>query len=89
MTSQSVLEDSILRAKEHEVLVQKTFPYRIVSSPHLTYLSMWEWCTEQFEKQWDCDYNPNGIWTELPHPGCRRWYFKNEKDAMLFALRWS
>jgi len=90
MTSQSILEAIIQREKERDVLFQKTFPYKIDLRVDLSDYDpiILRWCEEQFGKQWGL-LNPNGIWTEhLRHVGCREWHFKNEKDAVLFALRW-
>jgi len=50
-----------------------------------------KWCTEQF--------GPEGIWkdelaiedsyAQLYLTGVTCWYFANEEDAVLFALRWA
>jgi hypothetical protein len=85
------LEDTVNNAIKRRDFVQKAFPYRIDLSADNPYLIVCRWCEEQFGKQWGLN-NPNGIWTGdiLPrHIGYRDWYFKNEKDAVLFALRWA
>jgi hypothetical protein len=89
MTNESILEADGISRFEHRNFVQKTFPYRIDLSTGNPYLVVGRWCEEQFGKQWS-SLNTDGVWTELPrHVGCREWYFKNEKDAVLFSLRYS
>lgn len=85
---ESILEETIKIGSKRREIVQKAFPYRIDLSAYNPYPIVYEWCQEQFGRQWGSN-NPNGIWTEHPrHVGCREWYFKNEKDAVLFALMW-
>lgn len=49
------------------------------------------WCTSQFGVMWRPVSNPDGLWkvtwSETQHDH-NEWHFKNEKDAMMFTLRW-
>jgi hypothetical protein len=57
------------------------------------------WCEQQFGKRWGPIDNHDGVWTvfwtgmglherEIKYTTKYRYLFKNEKDAMLFTLRW-
>jgi hypothetical protein len=50
-----------------------------------------EWCTENFgpEGTWKDTLTIKESWTQLYIKGFTCWYFANEKDAVMFALRWS
>ena len=50
-----------------------------------------EWCTENFgpEGTWKNTLTIKEPWTQLYIKGFTCWYFANEKDAIMFALRWS
>lgn len=52
-----------------------------------------EWCEDQFGPRWEAvnyrDGNWCVFWAGREFPKSYKWYFKNEKDAMLFVLRWS
>lgn len=51
------------------------------------------WCQEQFGPRWSVVSNREGVWccfwVGTRDPGCYKWLFRYEKDAMLFLLRWS
>ena len=53
------------------------------------------WCTQQWSKRWSPIDNRQGTWccfwvgTRSKQSGKYRYHFKNEDDAILFALRWS
>jgi hypothetical protein len=57
------------------------------------------WCIEHFGKRWNPADNCDGTWSvfwtgmgvherEIKYVTKYRYLFKNEKDAMLFSLRW-
>ena len=53
-----------------------------------------KWCEENIGARWGPISDRCGVWTVLwsGYQNDTRyytWYFKNEKDAALFALRWS
>jgi len=63
--------------------------------PHLSE----SWCEQQFGKRWSHINNNDGVWTvfwtglgvedrEIKYKASYRYLFKEEKDAMLFSLRW-
>lgn len=53
------------------------------------------WCREKFGPRWEATGYRQGIWCCFwagfrgPHSGKYRYYFQNDKDAMLFILRWT
>lgn len=60
--------------------------------------NQWEadaWCTEHFGERWSVIDNRQGVWCcfwrgfRSPGPGQYEWLFKNEQDAIMFALRWA
>lgn len=70
------------------------FPYVLII-PKIK--NQWEadkWCTEKFGKKWSVVDNREGVWRcfwrgfKSPGPGNYEWSFKNEQDAVLFALTW-
>lgn len=50
-----------------------------------------EWCTENFGKEGKSkdELTIEESWTPLYIKGSIHWYFANEEDAIMFALRWS
>lgn len=55
----------------------------------------WEmtcWCEQQFGPRWEAIGNRSGTWCTFwggrGIPGYYRWYFLNEQDSVLFALKW-
>lgn len=51
-----------------------------------------QWCEEKLGKRWSAIDYRSGVWRCFwggPRtPGFYKWDFKNEKDALLFSLRW-
>lgn len=71
----------------------RDFPYKFLI-PKIRH--QWEadtWCTQQFGKRWSVVDNREGVWCCFwsggAMPGSYEWYFLNERDAMMFALRWA
>jgi len=65
-------------------------PYTVNLSYEMPILTALGWCQDHFGKEWDL-YNPDGIWGHINHWENTKgitWCFKNEKDAILFKLRW-
>ena len=68
-------------------------PYTVEISDEIPFLPILNWCEEHFKNNpspWD-SYNPDGVWSfidRLSSSTGTTWYFKNEKDAVLFSLRW-
>lgn len=62
------------------------------------FINQWQvnqWCEEHFGKRWSPVDNREGVWCCFwlgfrveDYSGGYKWLFKNESDAMLFALRW-
>lgn len=52
-----------------------------------------QWCIEKFGPRWNAIDYRDGTWTVFwsgtRKPRYYTWYFKNEPDAALFALRWA
>lgn len=65
--------------------------YRVLSDVSTT--EAVPWCVEQFGKRWNVIDNRQGKWTLFwAGPNQRKknvWRFADEKDSMLFILRWS
>lgn len=73
----------------------KDFPY-VFYIPHKK--NHWEadaWCRQHFGERWSVVDNRQGVWCcfwrgfRSQGPGHYEWLFENERDALLFALRWS
>jgi hypothetical protein len=71
----------------------RDFPYKFLI-PKIR--NQWEadaWCTQQFGKRWSVVDNREGVWCCFwrgrAMSGSYEWYFLNEQDAMMFALRWA
>jgi len=73
--------------------VVKDLPYRVVTSKKIVDPAT-EWCEEQFGERWVATQNRNGKWcvfwagTRSKNPGTYEWFFENDQDAAMFALRW-
>lgn len=70
----------------------RDFPYVFVL-PKIP--NQWEadaWCTEQFGPRWSVVDNRDGVWCCFWRgrsvPGSYEWLFHNEKDALLFLMKW-
>lgn len=61
--------------------------------PKDNHRKMAAWCEQQFGSRWEFIGHRQGIWCtfwEGPKDyNNYSWHFKNEKDAVLFLLRWS
>lgn len=68
------------------------FLYRILAPKIERQWEATEWCTQQFGTRWSAVDNIEGtwccFWRGRENVGMYEWYFQNEKDAMLFSLRW-
>jgi hypothetical protein len=71
----------VIRSPEHEVIFGKKNHQRQI-----------DWCTEKFGKRWSVIDNREGTWTcfwaGVDSPRNYRWLFKDEKDLVMFVLRW-
>ena len=71
----------------------KDFPYVIVMPKSKKQWEVDAWCNEQFGPRWSAVRNRAGIWCcfwrGVNDPKGYDWFFKNESDAMMFALKWS
>jgi len=71
----------------------KDLPHQVITSKKIVEPAK-RWCEEQFGERWVATRNRNGKWcvfwagTRSKNPGTYQWFFKNDKDAALFALRW-
>lgn len=74
-----------IKAPEHEVILKKR--------TESTNWEMTSWCTQKFGKRWSAIDNREGrwccFWGGREYPGYYRWSFKDEKDLVLFLLRWA
>jgi hypothetical protein len=65
----------------------------IDADPHGRYRECKDWCEQQFGRQIDILDNRQGVWSSFwAGPGRNdtyRFTFRDETDAVLFALRWS
>ncbi len=67
------------------------FPNKILTSK-FEHQEAVNWCNEHFGDRWSVTDNRDGTWYVF-WAGPRswnnyEWFFKNEQDALLFALRW-
>jgi len=72
-------------------VVIREFPYTVVTNNVFN----WEadlWCSDNFGERWFATDNKEGVWTcfwaGIEAPKNYVWHFKNEKDAVVFSLRW-
>ena len=51
-----------------------------------------QWCIDQFGPRWIAIDRRDGNWTRFwvgpASPKTYEWHFRNEKDMMMFILRW-
>lgn len=70
-----------------------TWPCRLVIPKIKQQWRADDWCKEKFGMRWSAVDNREGtwccFWAGVKAPKCYEWLFKNEKDAILFLLRWS
>jgi hypothetical protein len=73
--------------------LEQELPYKITATKHNVHVAT-EWCKEHIGKKWSVLHSEqDGVWTVF-WEGPKNWdyycwYFKNEKDAMWFALCWT
>lgn len=69
------------------------FPYSFFLPRIKNQWEVTKWCTEKFGKRWSVVDNREGVWCCFWRgrivPESYEWFFQNEKDALLFMLRWS
>ena len=62
---------------------------RIIVEGHLKSSQAKSWCHENIGKDWWID-STDGVWSwQVGKDLTTEFQFKNEQDAVLFALRWS
>lgn len=68
------------------------FEYRFFTPKMKNQWAATQWCEEQFGKRWSVISNRDGVWCCFWRgrslPESYEWYFQNEKDALLFSLKW-
>jgi hypothetical protein len=71
------------RAEEHlkvdERLMELLSTYHVIHSPDDEFAEKLAWCLEHCQNKFRDLSDSNG----------RAWYFQNEQDAAMFALRWA
>ena len=69
------------------------FPYKITVDNN----SWWpadQWCEEMFGRKYSWSRFPDGRWSVnsvglgMKHPAMLNFHFRNEEDAVIFALKW-
>ncbi len=69
------------------------FPYQFTVPMRSKQWRADAWCTEKFGPRWSAVDNRGGtwccFWSGRDNPGHYDWLFRNERDALLFLLRWS
>ena len=67
------------------------FPYQF-SRNREQHWEVTKWCEQNIGPRWKVTGDRSGTWTVFwagrDDPGKYQWHFLNERDAMLFALRW-
>jgi hypothetical protein len=90
-------EEWVKEEQLKESMIPEMLPYKIVMDGHNNEFeseSAREWCKQHIGKEWILKENTQGVWSDwicvwdAEMHGIRTWHFKNEKDAVLFALRW-
>jgi hypothetical protein len=73
-------------------VVVKDLPYEVVISKE-NHKEAAAWCRERLGPRWEVTRNRKGIWCcfweGFRRGGDYRYHFQNDKDAVLFVLRWS
>lgn len=71
----------------------RDFHYNIVIPKHRHHHEASDWCTKKFGPRWSVVDNKEGTWCVFwkgrAVPGSYEWFFTNEKDFLLFSLRWA
>jgi hypothetical protein len=72
----------------------RDLPHKVITSKQVVEQAK-RWCEEQFGQRWEATGYRQGRWCvfwggmRTRIPGSYEWYFQNEQDALMFALRWS
>jgi len=72
----------------------KDLPYKVVTSKRVVE-SAKEWCEQHLGQRWEATGYKQGKWCVFwagfrsKNPGTYEWFFENDKDAVMFALRWT
>jgi len=84
-----LLQEEIDKEILLKLKITAALPYTVELSNEMPILTASKWCRDYFGKEWDL-YNSEGIWGYVHWEKSKGivWYFKNEKDAILFKLRW-
>lgn len=72
----------------------REFPYKIILPGLKNQWNATQWCENKFGKCYSVIDNRNGVWCCFwlgPRSSISgyEWLFLNEKDAILFALKWT
>lgn len=71
--------------------LQFSYHFRATMSPRDVYDAQ-SWCEENFGEHWDILDNKKGTWCSFwsgyGDPTKYDWHFVNERDSLLFMLRW-
>ncbi len=70
----------------------RDFPHHIVTGK-TNHWKATNWCEENFGPRWEAIGNRKGrwcvFWKGRSVPGSYDWYFVDEKDYLLFVLKWT
>lgn len=70
----------------------KEFPFHILLPKMKNHWEATSWCEKNFGPRWEAIGYREGNWCTFWRgrdvPGSYDWYFKNERDYVLFTLRW-
>lgn len=72
----------------------KDLPHKVITSKKV-FGSAKQWCEERLGPRWEATGYKQGRWCVFwsgiysKNPGTYEWFFENDKDAVLFALRWA
>lgn len=73
------------------MVIEQALPYKVTTRKLGQEAE--EWCFNKIGPRWFAVGRKDGLWTAFwagrDMPKNYHWYFKNEKDAFIFALRWS
>lgn len=70
----------------------REFPYQAITFK-TNHWEATEWCEKNFGPRWEAIDNRNGSWCTFWKgrgiPGSYEWYFEQEKDYLMFLLKWT
>lgn len=73
------------------MISSKDFPYSIII-PKINHHKALVWCTKKFGPRFSVVDNQDGVWSTFwagrSIPRSYIWHFKNEKDYLVFSLKW-